>query len=162
MSLFHRKYEKLVNDLLDCLEDRDLCVFVYNLRICYGNVSLKVSWIILYFRLLKIFLTSLSARVSGPGSLSTWPQTCCLSCWEKITHCPLTLSSTSPKALYTTPSAYARSAAVCVCLCKCKCEGEADLKIKFLLRHIVTGFPDHYHWWNTYWHSFWSHSDFCV
>lgn len=23
-SLFHRKYEKLVNDLLDCLEDRDL------------------------------------------------------------------------------------------------------------------------------------------
>ena len=23
-ALFHRKYEKLVNDLLDCLEDRDL------------------------------------------------------------------------------------------------------------------------------------------
>lgn len=54
--------------------------------------------------------------ISGPGSLNTWLQICWLSCWGMITRFPQMPYSTSHRALYMIPSAYARSALLCVCI----------------------------------------------
>lgn len=54
--------------------------------------------------------------ISGPGSLNTWRQICWLSCWGMITRFPQMPYSTSHRALYMIPSAYARSALLCVCI----------------------------------------------
>lgn len=74
-----------------------------------------------------------------PGSLSTWPQTYYRSSWETIIRCPPTLSFTSHRASYMTPSAYARSAAVRVCAASvwvCVC---VDKRYKLGLRTMEDG-----------------------
>lgn len=109
-----------------------------------------------------------SAGVSGPGSLSTWRQTCYGSSWEKITRYPPTLSSTSHRASYMTPSAYARSAAVSVrCMSVWACAGKRFmvkclmfiwmkmgwLKVCLVVRYIQQGVHNKqiFKFWWLYW-----------